>query len=59
MPLTFTEADIKLASFPHTDAMVIITHIDKWNITRVLDDNGSQTEILFLPAFDQIGFDRK
>jgi hypothetical protein len=59
IPLTFTEADIKLVSFPHTDAMVIITHIDKWDVTRVLIDNGSQAEIFFLLAFDQMGFDRK
>jgi hypothetical protein len=59
MSLTFTEIDIKLVSFPHTDAMVITTHIDKWNVTRILSDNGSQAEILFLSAFDQMGFDRK
>jgi hypothetical protein len=48
--LTFTVADIKLVSFPYTDAMVITSHIDKWDITRVLVDNGSQ-------AFDQLGYD--
>jgi hypothetical protein len=30
--ITFTEADIKLASFPHTDAMAITAHIDKWDV---------------------------
>jgi hypothetical protein len=59
IPITFTEADIKLISFPHTDAMVITVHIDKWDVTRVLIDNGNQAEILFLSAFDQMGFDRK
>jgi hypothetical protein len=39
--------------------MVITTHIDKWDVTRVLIDNGSQAEILFLLAFDLMGFDRK
>jgi hypothetical protein len=39
--------------------MVITAHIDKWDVTRVLIDNGSQVEILFLSAFDQMGFDRK
>jgi hypothetical protein len=29
MSLTFTEADIKLVSSPHTDVMVIISLIDK------------------------------
>jgi hypothetical protein len=57
--ITFTEADIKLTSFLHTDAMVITAHIDKWNVTRVLVDNGSQAEILFLPTFEQMGFNTK
>jgi hypothetical protein len=59
IPLTFTKVDIKLISFPHTDVMVIIAHTDKWDITRVLIDNGSQAEILFLTAFDQMGFNKK
>jgi hypothetical protein len=50
--ITFTEADIKLTSFPHMDTMVIITHIDKWNVTGVLVDNGSQAEIVFLSTFE-------
>jgi hypothetical protein len=59
MPITFTEADIKLVSFLHTNAMVITTHIDKWDVTRVLVDNDSHTKILFLSNFQQMGFDRK
>jgi hypothetical protein len=39
--------------------MVITAHIDKWDITGVLVDNGYQSEILFLLAFNQMGFDRK
>jgi hypothetical protein len=35
--------------------MVITMHIDKWDVTRVLVDNGSQDEILFLSAFGQMG----
>jgi hypothetical protein len=57
--ITFTEADIKLTSFPHTDAMVIIEHVDKWNVTRVLVNNGSQAEILFLSTLEQMGFNKK
>jgi hypothetical protein len=57
--ITFTEVDIKLTSFPHTYVMVITAHIDKWNATRVLVDNGSQAEILFLSTFEQMGFNKK
>jgi hypothetical protein len=56
--ITFTEADIKLVSFPHTDAMVITAHIDQWNVTRVLVDNGSQAEIMFLSTFEQMGLNK-
>jgi len=52
MPITFTAADLNLACFPHTDAMVINAHIDRWDVNRVLVDNGSQAEILFLSAFE-------
>jgi hypothetical protein len=27
--------------------MVIIVHIDRWDISKILVDNGSQAEILF------------
>jgi hypothetical protein len=56
---TFTEADIKLVFSPHTDAMMITAHIDKWIATRVLVDNGSQEEILFLSTFEQMGLNKK
>jgi hypothetical protein len=59
IPLTFTAADIKLVSFPHKDAIVIMTHIDKWDVSRVLIDNGSKAKILLLSAFDQMGYGRK
>jgi hypothetical protein len=39
--------------------MVITTHIDKCNVTGVLVDNESQTEILFLSTFEQMGFSKK
>jgi hypothetical protein len=48
IPITFSAQDINFASFPHTDAMVVIVHIDRWDVTRILVNNGSQAEILFL-----------
>jgi hypothetical protein len=57
--ITFNEDVIKLVSFAHTDPMVIIVHIDKLDVMRVLIDNGSQAEILFLSTFEHMGFDRK
>jgi hypothetical protein len=57
MPITFTSKDINLTSFPHTDTMVTIVHIDRWDVTKIPIDNGSQAEILFLSTFDKMGFD--
>jgi hypothetical protein len=59
LPIMFLAEDINLASFPQTDSMVVTVHIDRWDITRILIDNGSQAEILFLSAFKKIGYDQK
>jgi hypothetical protein len=37
--------------------MVITVHIDRWDVTKVLIDNGSQAKILFLATFNKMGFD--
>jgi hypothetical protein len=47
MPITFDFQDVKLTSFPYKDAMVVTVHIDRWDATKILVDNGSQAEILF------------
>jgi hypothetical protein len=39
--------------------MVITIHIDRWDITKILNDNGSQAKILFLANFNKMGFDQK
>jgi hypothetical protein len=57
MSITFLVEYTNLASFPHTDAMVIIVHIDRWDVTKILIDNGRQAEILFLSTFDKMGYD--
>jgi hypothetical protein len=50
MPITFSAQDVNLASFPHTDAMVVTIHIDRWDVTKIRIDNRSQADILFLTA---------
>jgi hypothetical protein len=59
MPITFSSQDVNLTSFPHTDAMVITVHIDRWDVTKILINNGSQAEILSLATLDKMCFDRK
>jgi hypothetical protein len=41
------------------DTIVITTHINKWNVTRVLVGNRSQAEILCLSTYEQMGFSKK
>jgi hypothetical protein len=36
---------------------VVTVHIDRWDVTKILIDNSSLAEILFLAAFDKMGFD--
>jgi hypothetical protein len=57
--ITFSTKYVNLASFPHTDAMVVIVHIDRCDVTRIHVYNGSQAKVLFLSTFDKMGYDRK
>jgi hypothetical protein len=50
---------LNLVLLPHIDAMVVTVHIDRWDIKKILINNGSEAEILFLAAFDKMGFDQK
>jgi hypothetical protein len=55
VPLTFDARDIDLCSVPHVDAMVINYTIAGWDLHKVLVDNGSQADIIFLHAFHCMG----
>jgi hypothetical protein len=57
-PITISAGDICLTSFPHTDVMVITTHINWWDVSRIIVDNGSQEEILFLSTFERMDYDK-
>jgi hypothetical protein len=55
VPLTFDAGDIDLRSAPHVDAMVINCSAAGWDLHKVLVDNSSQVDIIFLHAFDRMG----
>jgi hypothetical protein len=55
VPLTFDARDVDLRSAPHTDTMVINCRVAGWDLHKVLVDNGSQANIIFLHAFDCMG----
>jgi hypothetical protein len=59
IPITFTAQYVNRASFPYTDTMIITIHIDKWDVPKIIVDNGSQAKILFLMAFKKMGYDQK
>jgi hypothetical protein len=54
-PLTFDARDVDLRSAPHIDAMVINCSVAGWDLHKVLVDNDSQADIIFLHAFDRMG----
>jgi hypothetical protein len=54
VPITFTEQDFKLKSMNHNDAMVIKVNIAGWVIGKILVDNGSSVDILFMKFFEKM-----
>ena len=56
--ITFMKEDAKRIHHPHDDAIVITLLIADYTTRRVLVDNGSSTEILYFPAFQQMRLGR-
>jgi hypothetical protein len=54
VPITFTEQDFKLKSANHNDAMLIEVNIAGWAIGKILVDNGSSADILFMETFEKM-----
>jgi hypothetical protein len=54
VPITFTEEDFKMKSAIHNDAMVIEVNIAGWITGKVLVDNESSADILFLKTFEKM-----
>ena len=57
--MSFNEADTRGVKQPHNDPLVIMLTIEGFNIKRILVDNGSSTDIIYLPAFQQLKLDPK
>jgi hypothetical protein len=39
--------------------MVLTVHINRWDVSKILVNNGSQAEILFLSIFKKMSYDKK
>jgi hypothetical protein len=55
--LSFSEEDDREVIMPHDDALVVIMTVANHAIHRILVDNGSSVDILYWPAFKQMGID--
>jgi hypothetical protein len=56
--LSFSEEDARGVVMPHDDALVVTLTVANHGIHQILVDNGSSADILYWPAFQQMGIDR-
>ena len=54
LPITFTEEDARKVFHPHDDALIVTLEIAGYSTRRVLIDNGSSADIIYLTAFQQM-----
>ena len=57
--MSFNEADARGVKQPHNDPLVIMLNVEGFNTKRILVDNGSSADIIYLPAFQQLRLDPK
>ena len=57
--MSFNEVDARGVKQPHNDPLVIMLNIEGFNTKRILVDNGSSADIIYLPAFQQLKLDPK
>ena len=54
----FSEDDARRLHHPHDDALVVSIRVGDYNVHRMLVDNGSSADILYYPAFQQMGINK-
>jgi hypothetical protein len=57
--ISFSEEDTRGTHQPHDDTLVITMNIADFTIRRVMIDNGSSVDILYLPAYQQMKLDKE
>jgi hypothetical protein len=56
--ISFSEEDARGTHQPHDDALVVTINIAGFTTRRVMIDNGSSADILYLPAYQQMRLDK-
>ena len=54
----FLEDDARHLHHPHDDALVVTIKVGDYNVHRMLVDSSSSADILYYPAFQQMGINR-
>ena len=57
--ISFSEEDARGTHQPHDDALIITLNINDFTTRRVMIDNGSSANILYLPAYQQMKLDKE
>ena len=57
--MCFSNKDTRGVKQPHDDPLVIMIMIEGFNTRRVLVDNGSSADIIYLSAFQQLKLDQR
>ena len=56
--VVFTEADARWVHHPHSDAFVVTTWVTNINVHRMLVDNGSAIDIIYLDTYKRMGLNK-
>ena len=54
----FSKEDARRLHHPYDDALVVSVRVGDYNVHRILVDNDSSADILYYPAFQQMGINR-
>jgi hypothetical protein len=57
--ISFSEEDARGTHQPHDDALIITLNINDFTTRRVMINNGSSANILYLPAYQQMKLDKE
>ncbi|XP_021760416.1 uncharacterized protein LOC110725232 [Chenopodium quinoa] len=56
---TFDEYDLEGIIYPHDDPLVVMMRIANWEVDRILINDGSSANIIYISAFKELKLDRK